>query len=491
MTRRWIFLAALGSWWLVLLTKLARDKPFWHDEIYTVLLARLPLGSLWRAGLDGVDLSPPLNIVLTRAVHLVAGAGPVTSRLPSIAAFIFTSLLLFVFVRRRSNALIGASAALLPAFTEAWTYATEARGYALTMACFAAALYGWSEAAAGRRARVNLGVMAVALAAGVWTHYYFVLAFVPIIAGEIVREWTRRRLDPKVWVALGAAVVATLPLLPLAGVAAGQRATFWARPAHLEFGTVYDFVFGSLAGRRWQQIAGAILIVTVGALACLPFQRGSRRLARHDAAACVVCLLVPAGGVILGYWTGAFTERYVLFSVAGLMAALPLLVWAVAPANGALDVVALVACLATLVGLSRHALLNKADSIDERSVIAGRMKAADPFVVTGAADYLSVWYYAPVELQPRVMYLADPAAELDATGTDTVDRGYLALARWTPVPVVPLERFVQTERRFWLYSPGAEDTWIERQLRSRDASFIPGNPGGADQSGRLFIVQLP
>jgi len=51
MRRRWILLAALGSWWFVLLTKLAHDKLFWHDEIYTVLLARLPLGSLWQASL--------------------------------------------------------------------------------------------------------------------------------------------------------------------------------------------------------------------------------------------------------------------------------------------------------------------------------------------------------------------------------------------------------------------------------------------------------
>jgi hypothetical protein len=80
---------------------------------------------------------------------------------------------------------------------------------------------------------------------------------------------------------------------------------------------------------------------------------------------------------------------------------------------------------------------------------------------------------------------------LDATGTDTVDRGYLALARWTPVPVVPLEGFVQTQRRFWLYSPGADDTWIERRLRSRNASFIPRTPAGGEQPGRLFIVQLP
>jgi dolichyl-phosphate-mannose-protein mannosyltransferase len=492
MRRRRLLLAALGSWWFILLTKLARDKPFWHDEVYTVLVARLPLGTLWRASLGGVDLSPPFNTILTRAVHLVVGVGPVATRLLPIASFIATSLLLFVFVRRRSNALMGLTAALLPAYTSAWSYATEARGYALTMACFVAALYGWSEAAAGRHVRANLAVMAIALAAGMWTHYYFVLAFVPIIFGELVRQVTRRRSDPGFWAALGVVAVATVPLLPLAAIAARQRATFWARPAHLEFADVYYFVFGSLAGRQWQRIAGTILIVTVGTLACLPrINRESRRLARHDTAACVACLLVPAGGVVLGYWTGAFTERYLIFSVAGLMAALPLLVWAVAPANGAIDLVAVVACLATLVGLSRHALSNTtppSDSIDARSIVAERMKTADPLIVTGAVDYLSVWYYTPAEFQPRVIYLADPAAELDATGSDTVDRGYLALARWTLVPVMPLADFVQTHRRFWLYALGTEDKWIEPRLRSWSASFTPA---GGDRSGRLFDVQLP
>jgi hypothetical protein len=492
MTRRhWLLLAALGSWWVLLLTRLARDKLFWHDEVYTVLLARLPLGTLWRASLDGVDLAPPLNTILTRTVHLVAGVGPVATRLLPIAAFIFTSLLLFVFVRQRSNALMGLTAALLPAYTSAWSYAIEARGYALTMACFAAALYGWSEAAAGRRRRLNLVVMAVALAAGMWTHYHFVLAFVPIVIGELVRQGTRRRFDPGFWVALGSAAVATLPLLPLAAVAAGQRATFWARPAQIDVADAYYFVFGSLAGRQWQRIAWTILIVMVGILACLPFHRESRRLARHDTAACVACLLVPAGGVVLGYLTGAFTERYLIFSVAGLMAAIPLLFWAVAPASGVLDLVAVAACLATLFGLSRQTLLNRApssDPLDNRPIIAERMKAADPFVVTGAADYLPAWYYTPAEFQPHVMYLADPAAELDATGGDTVDRGYLALARWTPVPVVPLETFVQTHRRFWLYALGTGDRWIEPLLRSRNASFTPA---GSDQSGRLFDVQVP
>src|SRR6266513_842768 len=102
---RLILLAALGSWWFILLTKLARKKPFWHDEIYTILISRLPLQTVWRASLDGIDLSPPLTAILTRCIHLVAGVGPVATRLLPIACFIATSLVLFVFVRRRSNAL--------------------------------------------------------------------------------------------------------------------------------------------------------------------------------------------------------------------------------------------------------------------------------------------------------------------------------------------------------------------------------------------------
>jgi len=126
--------------------------------------------------------------------------------------------------------------------------------------------------------------------------------------------------------------------------------------------------------------------------------------------------------------------------------------------------------------------------MDSLPIVAERMKAPDGLVVTGAVDYLSVWYYTPTEFQPRVMYLADPVAELEATGGDTVDRGYLALARWTLVPIVPLDSFIQSHRRFWLFALGNDDRWIEPRLRSWRASFTPG---GSDPSGRLFDVQLP
>ena len=99
-----------------------------------MFVSRLPPDILWRASLDGIDLSPPLNTILTRYVHFVAGVGPVATRLPPMFGFIVTSLLLFVFVRKRSNPLMGLTAALLPAYTAAWGYASEARGYILDTA---------------------------------------------------------------------------------------------------------------------------------------------------------------------------------------------------------------------------------------------------------------------------------------------------------------------------------------------------------------------
>src|SRR5437899_48167 len=66
----------------------AYDKPFWHDEIFTILVAGLPsVPAIWRAELAGVDFFPPLNDVVTHALHAVFGVGPIVTRLPAIVSF--------------------------------------------------------------------------------------------------------------------------------------------------------------------------------------------------------------------------------------------------------------------------------------------------------------------------------------------------------------------------------------------------------------------
>ena len=88
----------------------ASVKPFWHDEIYTILEAELPVATLWRALHDGIDLQPPLNALLTRGIHLIAGVGPIVTRLPAIAGFLLAAIFIFIVVLRRTNGLIATSA---------------------------------------------------------------------------------------------------------------------------------------------------------------------------------------------------------------------------------------------------------------------------------------------------------------------------------------------------------------------------------------------
>jgi hypothetical protein len=124
----------------------------------------------------------------------------------------------------------------------------------------------------------------------------------------------------------------------------------------------------------------------------------------------------------------------------------------------------------------------------DRPLLTDWLQGDAPIVITGGVDYLPLWFYAPADARPRALYIADPARQLRDTGTDTSDRGYLALARWTDVPVRRLDAFVREHPRFVLYSFGAD--WIERSLRARQARFVElaREPNG---TGRLVQVEMP
>src|SRR4051812_5533869 len=145
-----ILLGVMCAWFLEQFVIRAQAKPMWHDEVYTALTAQLPLLKLWHAYLDGVDLAPPLNTLLTHVVQVVTGPGEVATRLPAMVGFLAGAVLLFLTVSRRTNAFAGMLGVLLLCNTPAWDYAVEARGYGLSVGLFALALYSWTEAAAGR-----------------------------------------------------------------------------------------------------------------------------------------------------------------------------------------------------------------------------------------------------------------------------------------------------------------------------------------------------
>jgi hypothetical protein len=486
---RWVVLVTLAGLWAVLLAARAYAKPFWHDEVYTILLSQLSIAQAWRAGIDGADLSPPLNTFLTHLVHAIAGVGPVSTRVPAMAGFLAAAVLLFLTVRHRTGPIMGLAAPFMLFATPAVDYAVEARGYGLSLAWFALALAAWTQAAAGRKATLHWLLMAVGLAAGLWTHYYSVLAFIPIGLGEAVRQWQRRRFQPAPWVALAGAAAALLPLWNFLGAAADARATFWARAGEQDLGSAYRYVLKDLPDRTWT-LAILALIIALELLRRWRSGRSSRRLQPHDLAACLGCLAIPAAGLALGHGLDVFSTRYLVFATVGLAFAIPQLLWWLLPDTGAGDVLVAVA-LAWPIGVLT---VDMAQPPPRRTVQAEQhpwlvewLRTPEPVAMTGGVEYLGLWYSLPEPARPRAVYLADPEMELRHTGSDTVDRNYLALARWTPVPVVRADVFVRTHSRFWLYS--YRPSPAETRLRQSNATLreIVRDPSG---DGTIYEVTV-
>ena len=497
--RLWVVAALLLTEALLLVGQ-ARAKPFWHDEVYTILVSGLPIVTLWRASLDGLDLAPPLNTLLTRGAHAVFSAGLVSTRLPPMLGFGLASVLVFVMVRIRSNGLFAIAAALIPCFTGAFAYAYEARGYTVVLGLFALAMFGWSQATAGRHRMRNLSIMAVALAAGVWAHYYALLAFLPFVVGELVRQIRGRRFDRLPWLAFAAAALGTLPLLPLLAAAAPQAPTFWTKLEPNSLGSTYQFIVGALGTRRFALGAASVAILATAdvirrwragdrASGSLNAQT-SRSLHAHEVAAGLTTLAIPAVAMALGHVAGGpFAPRYVVFAVVGLAVVIPLAVWHVTSEQSLAPLALCLTLLLPFAGDAARALegvrSRSPNPLEVRPLLAQQLAAGPLALATGLA-YLQFWYYTPPVQRQHAVYVADPQSELRTTGTDTIDRGYLALARWTPVSVVDYDAFVREHRAFVVYVCGP--SWLGMRLRD-DRAVIERL--GYELGCWLYRVRLP
>jgi len=188
-------------------------KLLWGDEFVTFWIGQQrSFGGIWRALEAGADPNPPLMHVLDWWSTAALGMGPVAVRLPSIAAMGLGVACLWIFLRRRVAPVYAAAGCLALMTTRGFDYAYDARSYGLLMGFAMAALLLWSlsvEATWSRRALCLTG-LCLALAAGVSSNYYGVLAFFAIAGGEISFALTARKWRPGAWLAM---FVASLPLL--------------------------------------------------------------------------------------------------------------------------------------------------------------------------------------------------------------------------------------------------------------------------------------
>ena len=296
---------------------LAASRPFWFDELNTVIVAGQPtLGKLWYALRHAEDSAPLLYVVVEHFCAAFIPKAEIAYRVPSILAFACILWCLFVFIRTRSGPGIAFVCAVLPLFTQLyWRYAAEARSYECVVACIAMALVCYQRA--GQK-RWVIALAASLFAAGAF-HYYGFFVLVPFLAAEFLHAIQTRAVRWGVWLAIFSGflpLVAAYPILRQIKEFYGVH--FWGQPT---WAVVWN-MYGRLPYRA-TLIAMAALVVMSAITIFVPVWKRSDVGPEPSFANEHVVAIVLIGLPIIEYVGiklehGALTMRYALALILGV-----------------------------------------------------------------------------------------------------------------------------------------------------------------------------
>jgi hypothetical protein len=483
---------------------LATIKPFWYDEMCTVLVARLPsVSTIWRGLKQAVDGMPPPYYLVERIAGRLLQNEQVAFRIPATAGFCCVLVCVFLFVRKRSGSVSALICSLVPLVTILYTtYAAEARPYSLVVAFIAIALLCYQHAPS----KPWMFSMGFSLVLALSLHYYAIFALVPFFLAEALLALLTRRLRLSVWIALifsSAPFWTFWPLLMSLKEKYGAHP--WATTTLARIPQTYGAVFNTSAtpGFGSVPISGAL---AVGALAALAIALmllivPLLRRARGDLAASTqfsehVLALGLLGFPIFVFAVsrvthGGMTPRYSIPTILGI----PLAMGFVLPW---LDrkTVALVAVFLCLAFVDQEAafwtssrglsLSGEASAIDVRNLIESVGYAELPVVASDALDYLQTQHYSSPEMKLRLFVLVDPPRAVVYAGNDSIDAQLIALQAFVPLHVYDFKGFVSNHPKFLLYSTGADEfDWWPTRLNRDGYSLQVLN---AEGSHRVYLV---
>jgi len=450
------FLAGVALAVLVVAVLAARWRPLWYDELFTLYVASEPsLGATLRALLAGADTNPPVDYVLRHASLALLGDSATAFRWPSALAFVAGLFAIYAYVRRHTGFVAAASASVLPILSAATYFSHEGRAYALLFASAPIALWAWQRATNRERPGARLPMLFLALCLGPYSHYFGVLNFVPVVAGEAWRSYRRRTLDKAVLGTLAAACVATVGLLVFARSATAMKQGFWA--SGYRAADIFQYYAGLLGWAGWAWLSA--LALTTG-LAVL--RRGGRRkpaesgsLPQHEVvAACVLAMTPFSAFVLAALLTDALTARYAIALVPGMAI---LFGYQLAAVDAWRRPAALLALgVLTLLGLGRFAT----DAFAYRDDVPMPMRLSAllpkestlPVAFDSPHLFLETVYYEPQFADGRFYYPMDAATALAVRGFNNDEIALRRLTAIKPLNVADYREFLLRNREFLVVS---------------------------------------
>ena len=448
----------------------ARSSPFWHDEIYTLLLSHLDMGRMWVALKQGLDSSPPLADILVKAVGAVWGEGNIVSRIPAMVGFWVFSVCLYSFVRRRLHVAYAFAALLLPLSTGAYAYAIQARCYGILLGFCGLSLVAWQAAVEGRRRWLALPVLAFSLAAALVSHFYGILLLFPYSGAELWRNAKQRKVDWPMWAALCAGGAVGLGICwPLIVATRIYRGHPWAIPSFRGLAEYYP--------NELQQLFTAAVIFRVLAGAWMAFRGKSSwnfisvpKLPDHELVAAVLFVVLPAVGLVSAILvTRMFADRYFISAIAGVVLLVVFTAGAMSRGSGIVGLLMLAACSVPSAWFLWHHLPYQ--PVINYDPLLSEAIAQGPVVFDDGLRFLEQWYYLSPEQKALVSYVADPEGDAKWVGHDTVDVGMRMLHTWFGVPGFDYASVHQPGKTFRLYHNAAGPSWLLNQLLADGAKM--------------------
>jgi hypothetical protein len=488
--RQYWILAAWSLLYFACMFLRARAKPFWYDELLTVLEARQStLAAALRAG-GNADWMPPLTHIIFYLTDKLVGHGELAFRLAPMIGFWTFCLCLFQFVRQRTSIYFAFVALCLPFATRFFTYSYEARSYAIVLGFCGIALLSWQAAADGRRRTVSLPVLAVAIAAAILNHYWAVFLYLPLAGGEAWRNYRQRRVDWPVWIAFAIGGVPLLIELVLILGLVHQNLHPWSR-AHLgdyfrfysrNFRIVVFLLPAAILAGAWRVLGGRKEE---------PGGLRSSAVRDYEWVAAGLFLLAPCAAITAALIVPPhiYVDRYLAMAIAGFALLGAFAAADLAGRRAAIGCICVLAALSPFLSDVIHTRLHRKNPnpfLAARALRQGLAKYPGPIVVADYITFLEVWYYAPNRLKPRIIGLNDERAALRFLHKDDTDgNGLRALG----IPFLPYREVATSGKDLLVYV--ARRNWVAQEVSAEGGTLDPLIQRGGPHHGILFLAHIP
>ena len=448
-------------------------KWLWFDELFTWYLAQQPtLEAIWDALKSGVDPNPPLVYVVTSVSHSLFGTGELATRLPSIFAFWLALLFLFLFVYRRLGSISAFVCILVLSLTEAYRYSYEARSYSIVLACCCLALLCWQRASEGGPRGLALIGLSLSLGIALLSHYYAVLLFLPITAGEIHRSFQNRKVDAPVWVSITLGAIPILFLLPLIESNWAYSEHYWAQPSLGRLKRAIEVLLAT-PGILLLGLSAIVVLSRIGSGKRIGKGRKPRDLLPpHELVATGTLVILPILGFALSFLTNAYVPRYFLAATIGASLTATVFVVALMRAPRAIELLLLLLLGLGFAGVQAHEIRRLARTpMPSKSVIRFLEQVPEQaLILSSPKKFLDVFQYTPTRLRTQLGCIVDLDAVVRLQQKETSYRSLQALSKVAGLPVYGYHSFVSENRHFYLQG---KPEWLHQELTLSGFQLIP------------------